>query len=244
MKNAKTIIVLLVFFLFGSMWIQAQGNPRFLNNGFQALLYHSFRLEDSFPKINPLGLAIEEFEKAAREGSHRGEANLMMGLIYQYMNRPGTALGYYLDFANAHPEEVWVYSLIGDVYTEMGRLELAEKSYAEALQNAPEGEEFAQAYLGLGTIALEQGRHEQAKEAFEQALEYAGDLVDARIALGQAFYYLAEYEEAISILEKAQLQAPRSLTAYYYLALSYEATGQNEQAEHAFARIEELQNKN
>lgn len=242
MRKCKKIAFVLLVVIISSVWVQASGSSQFLNNGFQALFYHAVRLEETFPSVNPMGIAIEEFEKAVRESKQGGEANLMVGMIYQYLNRPGTALGYYLEFAKAHPEEVWIHSFIGDLYAEMGRLEEARRSYDKAILGAAEDEIFAQAYLGLGNTALEKGEYLQAKEAFERALTNAGDLFDARLALGKALYYLAEYEEAIDTLEKAQLQAPRSIPMFYYLGLSYEAVGRYEQAKHAFLRVEELQN--
>lgn len=241
MKKSKVFALIMLLVISSAVLAQARDTSEFLNNGFQALFYHAVRLEEAFPKINPMGLAIEEFEKAARQGEDAGEANLMMGLIYQYLDRPGTALGYYLEFARIHPEEIWIHTFIGDMYAEMGRLEEAQKSYDTAISGADEGEIFAQAYLGLGTTALERGEYVKAKEAFELALSNSGDFFDARLGLGKTLYYLAEYEEAITTLEWAHLQAPSSISMFYYLGLSYEAVGRHEQAQNAFSRVDELQ---
>ncbi|HBG00885.1 MAG TPA: hypothetical protein DDW87_04850 [Firmicutes bacterium] len=244
MRKYKRWALILSIVILGAALVQANPQSEFLDNGFQALLYHAIRLEETFPSVNPVGMAITEFEKAEREGIHSGEASLMMGLIYQYLDRPGTALGYYLKFAEQHPEEIWVHSFVGDMYAEMGRLDDAKSSYELAIAGASEEEIFAQAYVGLGNAALENGDYAQAKEAFEKALTNAGDYVDSRLGLGKAHFFLEEYAEAIEALEVAQVQAPRSATVSYYLALSYAAEGLDEQAEHAFARYDELQATN
>lgn len=246
MKKYKVVtLILLLVGISGAVLVQANPSLQSLENGFMALFYHAVRLEESFPRINPVGMAIEEFAKATRDEETAGEANLMMGFVYQYLGRPGTALGYFVEFANLHPEESWIHSQIGDLYVEMGRLEEAERSYEQAIANSSEEETiYARAYYGLGKVALERQDYEQAKNAFEHALENAGDFFDARLALGKSLYHLAEYEEAISTLELAQLQAPRSIAMFQYLALSYEAAGFTEQAEHAFARLEELRLEN
>lgn len=244
MKKWNKLVLIVVVFLVGAFWVQAQGSTQFINNGFQALFYHGMQIERNFPGINPIGMAIAEFDKAIKDGDPTGEARLMMGMIYQYLNRPGTALGYYLEFAQAQPEETWIYPLIGELYQEMGRNQEAQDYYAKA-QPSEEGQEgFARAYYGLGNIALEKGNYEGAKEAFTQALDTSGDFLDARLALGKTLYYLAEYEQAIEILERAQLQAPRSPTILYYLGLSYEAVGRSEQAQHSFQRMDEVKATN
>ena len=240
MKKRRALALTMLLMILGGTLVQANVSSEFLNNGFAALYYHAVRLEESFPRVNPIGMAITEFEKAAREGETAGEAMLMMGLIYQYLDRPGTALGYFLEFAEHQPEQVWIYSFIGDMYADMGRLAEAEQSYRRAVVESDGEEIFTQAYVGLGNTALENGEYALAKEAFEKALAQAGDYFDARLGLGKAFYYLEEYEDAIATLEVAQLQAPRSISMFYYLGLSYEAAGLDDQAAHAFVRVDEL----
>ncbi|HHT42028.1 MAG TPA: tetratricopeptide repeat protein [Firmicutes bacterium] len=244
MKKRTMLVLVLIVMVSSAVWVQANATSDSLANGFQALYYYAVRLDETFPQVNPLGIAIEEFVKAARYKDQADEANLMMGFIYYHLERPGTALGYFLEFAQAHPEEAWVQAIIGDLYAEMGRLAEAQQSYERAAASGSEEESFARAYYGLGNIALERGRYEEAKEAFAKALEDAGDFFDARLGLGQAHYHLGEYEEAIEELELAQLYAPRSVSVLQYLGMSYEAAGRTEQAEHAYSRIEELGNTN
>lgn len=245
MKKYRVMaLILLVVGICSAVLVQANTASQYLDNGFMSLFYHAVRLEDSFPRINPVGMAIEEFDKARSDSDSAGEANLMMGFIYQYLGRPGTALDYFMEFAELHPEEAWVHAFIGDLYTEMGRSQEAEQSYNLAIAASGEEENYARAYLGLGNAALEREDYLVAKEAFGSALQDAGDFFDARLGLGKSLYYLAEYEEAITTLELAQLQAPRSIPVFYYLALSYEAEGLDDKAQHALTRIEELTQEN
>lgn len=244
MRRKQQITLVLLVLTVGAALVQASGSAQYLANGFEALFYHSIRLEESFPRLNPLGLAVEEFAKAARDEESAGEANLMLGLIYKHLDRPGTALGYFLDFAQLHPEELWVQALIGELYLEMGRLPEAERSFKLALAGDTEEETLARAQVGLGHVAFGRGQYLEAKEAYTKALEQAGDFLDARLGLGKTLYHLGEYHEAIETLEIAQLQAPRSLTMLQYLGLSYEAAGLEEKAAHTFTRLAELQRTN
>ncbi len=242
MKQSKKIVAALIILMLGAVWAQADGGVSgFLHNGYEALFYHSMRVEESFPSMNPIGLALAEFERAAKNEATAGEANLMLGLIYQYLDRPGTALGYLLQFAAAHPEQIWVNSFIGDMYAEMGRSDEARGFYEKAVADSESDQAFAQAYLGLGHIAYEREEYAEAKESYQRALKESGDYFDARFSLGKALYQLGEYEEAISTLEEAQFQAPRYAPLHYFLALSYEAAGFADKAEHAFRRVKELE---
>lgn len=241
MKNWKNTAIALIILVFGAVWARADSVPEFLLNGYEALFYHSLRLEESFPTINPIGLSIAEFERAAKDGQTAGEANLMLGLIYKYLNRPGTALGYLLQFSAAHPDQVWINSMIGDLYEEMGRIDDARTYYELALAHSEPDQAFAQAYYGLGSVAYQRQEYEEAKEAFSTALKDSGDYFDARFALGKTLFQLGEYEKAIDTLEPALLQAPRHAPLHYLLAVTYEAAGQAEKAEHAFKRVAELE---
>ncbi len=240
MKKWSRISIVLVAVMLVALWAHAAGVSRALHNGYEALFYHSIRMDETFPSINPLGISIAEFERAATEDG-AAEANLMLGLLYQYLDRPGTALGYLLQFAGAHPEQIWVNSLIGDMYAAMGRGDDARIYYERALADTESGDGFAQAYLGLGHLAYERGEYEAAREAYSRAVEKSSDYVDARLALGKALYQMGELEEAIEVLEIAQLQAPRYAPVYQYLALSYEAAGLMDKAEHAQQRVKELE---
>jgi len=244
MKKRTVLTVIVLAVLSGVVLAQTGVTSRNINNGFQALLYHAVRLEETFRHIDPIGMAVEEFGKAARDPAQAGEANLMLGLIYSYLQRPGTALGYYLEFAQLQPKDAWVQALMGDLYVEMGRLDEAERSYRLALEASSEEESLARVHYGLGTVALERGEYSQAREAFELALDGAQDFFDARLGLGKSLYYLGQYEEAIEVLELGQLQAPRSLSLLEYLGWSYEAVGRTDQAAHVFSRMEELRGVN
>lgn len=241
MKRWNKITVTLMILMLTAVWVHAAGVPEFLHSGYEALFYHSIRLEDSFPSVNPLGLAIAEFERAAKIGGGAGEANLMLGMIYQFLDRPGTALGYLLQFSQANPEKIWVNSMIGDLYAEMGRRDEARVYYKKALAGSETEPILAQAYFGLGAIAYEREEYEEAKEAFTLALEDSGDYFDAHLALGKTLFQLGEYDEAIETLEQAQLIAPRYKQLHYFLALAYEAVGLTEKAEHAHQRVKELE---
>lgn len=70
-RTVLTLIVLAV--LSGVVLAQTGVTSRNINNGFQALLYHAVRLEETFRHIDPIGMAVEEFGKAARDPAQAGK---------------------------------------------------------------------------------------------------------------------------------------------------------------------------
>ncbi len=92
----------------------------------------------------------------------------------------------------------------------------------------------------MGSIFLDAQDYTAAREAFELALEEAPDFLGARVGLGISLYHLEEYEEAVEVLELTQLLDPRSVEIHHYLALTYDALGRTEQAEHTRERITQL----
>jgi adenylate cyclase len=80
----------------------------------------------------------------------------------------------------------------------------------------------ANAYMGLGWILLHAGRPEEAIKALEKAMRLDPLYpVHCLIFLGEAYYWLGRYEEAIAAEKKALLRNPDDLGAHARLAVFY-----------------------
>lgn len=235
MWKRRSAAIILAVVLSLAFFFQAAGQSQHLRNGLQALVYHAMQIERYFPELDPLGAAADELERAVLSGEG-DEALLLLGLVYQNLAAEREAAGAYELYLSRNPEEAWVYALIGDAYLQAGDYSLAEEAYAMAAESGS----LARAYYGLGSVFLDRQDYQAAKEAFEKALEEAPDFTAARVGLGVSLYYLAQYEEAVEVLELSQLLDPRSLEVHQFLALTYEALGRAEQAQHARERIEQL----
>ncbi len=72
--------------------------------------------------------------------------------------------------------------MLGSIYAELARPELAEAEYNRALSLDPECDE---ALLGLGHLRMELGQMDRAEELFLRALEFKPDNLAARIHISQ-----------------------------------------------------------
>ncbi|HHT74341.1 MAG TPA: tetratricopeptide repeat protein [Firmicutes bacterium] len=235
MWKRRCTLIALVLLISLSVFFKAAGQSQYIQNGMQALVYHAMQIERFFPELDPVGAAIGEFEKAIQAGDG-DEAHLLLGLVYQNMGLDQQAAAEFQRFLRRNPEDGWAWALVGDSYLRLGEYSLAQQAYAKSKEYGS----FARSHFGLGSIFLDAQDYTAAREAFELALEEAPDFLGARVGLGISLYHLEEYEEAVEVLELTQLLDPRSVEIHHYLALTYDALGRTEQAEHTRERITQL----
>ncbi|NLM39435.1 MAG: tetratricopeptide repeat protein [Firmicutes bacterium] len=235
MQKTRLTAVILVLVISLGMIAHAAGPTRFLQNSLHALVYHAMQIERLFPELDPVGAAIGELGKAIQE-EEAEEAYLLLGLIYQNLGLHERAADQYGRFLERNPQEGWVWALLGDAFLALGKYEEAEEAYLASNEHGS----YARTFYGLGSVFLDTQDYTAAKEAFEKALEEAPEFVGARVGLGISLYHLGEFEEAVEVLEFSQLMDPRSVEIHRYLALTYDALGRTEQAQHARERIAEL----
>lgn len=136
-------------------------------------------------------------------------------------------------FTSHHPEVVSPWLLLGDIYHQQGKQDLAEKSYHLAIA-APNGNDHAKgvAYQMLGKISLAKGDYTEANAFFKAAVAKSSFgregtqknllLVQANLLLSQgnldhAFAYFTEYfsEEPSSGLVSAS--SANTITSFDFL---------------------------
>jgi tetratricopeptide (TPR) repeat protein len=94
----------------------------------------------------------------------------------------------------------------------------------------------ADAYMWLAWILLHVGKPEEAIEKLETAMRLDPHYpVHCLIFLGEAYYWLGRYEEAIAAEKKALLRNPDDLGAHVRLAAFYGELGREEEAQVALA---------
>ncbi len=126
------------------------------------------------------------------------------------------------DYADAHVNEA-------RVHLQEGNLDQAEQALQRALAISPG---FAKANYFLATVARGFGEYDRAVELLEAvAVDYAYDRV-VQIDLGNTYYLMRRYEDAIEPLLFVINQIdPEELGAHYNLMLAYRALGEDAKAE-------------
>src|SRR3989442_7760461 len=78
---------------------------------------------------------------------------------------------------------------------------------------------------GRARTALAEGRYEEAASGFEEILTRHPDRLDALIGIGNARYNLGAFDDAITALTRAVVQATKYETAHLFLQLSHLRNG-------------------
>ena len=93
---------------------------------------------------------------------------------------PHEIIEIYRKVLDYNPEAAGAWVNIGTLHYRQGLLQLAEKSYKEAIRAYPE---YALAHYNLGNVCEETSRLEEAAEHYESALRYRSDYADAHYNL-------------------------------------------------------------
>lgn len=105
------------------------------------------------------------------------------------------------------PQDMDVRAWHARVLTWSGRLEEAEKEYAEIFRHQPND---ADIWQGLATVYQREGRTQQRLEALRRAVEIAPGRTELHIAFGRALLAAGDAAQARNEFEKALRQDPAS----------------------------------
>lgn len=110
---------------------------------------------------------------------------------------------------------------------------LCDKALASSKTNATELQRIKTSTL------LTMGRYDRAQQEFELILAKR-DIPWAKAGLGKTAFYKGEHARAQQLFREVINENPAYLEAHDWLAKSYEAAGELEEAQHALARCTEL----
>ena len=112
------------------------------------------------------------------------------GVIAQQRRNPGAACALIRQSLAAHPSycEAWVN--LGTAERDLGRRDLAERSFVRAIALKPD---LAEPYNNLGALLKEMGRLEEAIAAFRKAAELNPDHAEIHCNLGAALLEQGDY---------------------------------------------------
>jgi tetratricopeptide (TPR) repeat protein len=175
--------------------------------------------------------------------------------------QPWLHLGYgdVLQRAGRYPEALKAFELVlqldpdsfkarynlGVTYTNMGRLDDAERLYLEALEKSPKDPEVAKAHNNLGDIYLRRGDVAKARERFRSAVDGSPVNLEARYNLA-----MLEMEEggdlqrAVTLLEEAARLQPNHEQVTVRLGMAYLRAGRAEDSHRSFLLVRRLYPQN
>ncbi|MGC8839299.1 MAG: tetratricopeptide repeat protein [Anaerolineae bacterium] len=127
--------------------------------------------------------------------------------------------------------------LLGNAYTEAGRLQEAEQAYRSALALEPDDPDTLS---NLGVVLYRMQRPSEAVEQFQEAARLLPDDAEIRYNLGGALYTLGRVEEAIQAFEAARERDPNLPQVYLGLGYAYRDQGEVEKAAQNFRKFLDL----
>ena len=182
-----------------------QANERFPSEARIAYLYG--RIEDALDMENG---AEGHYKRAIAADGKLVEARLYLGRFYLRQRRNAEARTQLELAASTAPEHPGVRSGLGELALAENNALLGQQEFERAVELDPT---LADAHLGLSRVALLAGDLEKARAQANRALELDPHLLkDGRLQRGIVLWRLGQLDDAVTELEKAKTEDPRSIT--------------------------------
>jgi tetratricopeptide (TPR) repeat protein len=182
-----------------------KASERFPNEARIAYLYG--RIEDALDKLSE---AEGHYKRAIAADAELVEASLYLGRFYLRQRRNPEARAQLEQAAAKAPDHAGVRAGLGELALAENNALLAQQEFNRAAQLDPN---LADAHLGLSRVALLAGDLEKARVEANLALELDPHLLkDGRLQRGLVLWRLGQLDEAVTELEKAKVEDPRSTT--------------------------------
>lgn len=144
------------------------------------------------------------------------------------------ALAQYVIALEADDTNAELYYKVGFIHQSEGRIELAERSFSEAVNNSPD---HVPARISLGLIALRKENFQYAKLVLNQVLEQDPHNWRALNALGVLGDLREDFSSAREFYDRALVQKPESIDVLNNLGYSLYLQGQWKEAEKYFKQV-------
>jgi predicted Zn finger-like uncharacterized protein len=201
-----------------------KANTRFQGNARIALLFG--RIDDA---RDNLASAEKHFKRAIAADAQFFEANVALGRFYLRLRRLQEAREQFEQAASKAPENAAVRAGLGELALAENAIPRAQQEFKRAVELNPN---LADAHLGLSRLALLAGNVEEAQKEIQTALELdPNSLPGGRLQNGRVLWRLGKVDEAITELEKAKTDDPRSVDIPIALGAVRLAKGDTAEAE-------------
>ncbi len=187
----------------------------------------------------PLTMAREQLQEVQRLGAaHPNDQNAvyLLGLILHEQGNIDEAIATWRRCLELNPRRSDLYDSLGRAYSRKGDLAQAVEMYRRALEFQPNALETR---ARLAESLLQQGDLPEVLAVLDTDL---GTNPNVRLVLGQALQQMEEHEKARQQFQEAVAIQPDLAQAYYGLAVSCSALGQNEEAQANQEKFLELEN--
>ena len=126
-----------------------------------------------------------------------------------------------------YPRNVFLYNLLGLIFTERKEINLAIESFKKGIAVDPND---ASIYNNIGTAYKIKEDYISSEESFKKSIYIDRNNPEAYNNFGNFYVELNQYTKAIKCYKNAILVNPKFYIAHYNLGVSYKATGKFDEA--------------
>ncbi len=200
-------------------------------------LNYLYVLSIAASKASNLLLQKKAFEQMLAVGKDSPEFHLYVGKAWLAEDDTGKALSEFRAAAAARPELPLIHYFLGRTYLEQHAYPLAEEELTKDVALEPD---FAYSYEDLGILYAQQHQSEKAEYSFQMAIKRDGTLVNSYVGLAKLYREMNRYQEALDMLDKAEVLAPQSASVHYTRAQTLARLGQSAKARLEFEAAAKL----
>ncbi|MCF6775750.1 tetratricopeptide repeat protein [Thiotrichales bacterium 19X7-9] len=193
--------------------------------------------------MNDIAYALKLYEKGHIEKAKKSclkilkkepnnyNANYLVGIIYQLLNKYQKSESFIKKAIQANPEIADIYFQLANVQREQNKIDEAIANYKKATELNPN---YAEAYSNLGGLLHQKQHYNEAITSYKKAIDINPGHVSAYSNLGVTLRKLGEYDQAISNYKKALLLNPSNANTHFNLGNLFNEQSNYEEAISAY----------
>ncbi len=158
----------------------------------------------AYAKQGKLDNAIEQFAKAIEKNPGATDIHLKLAKVYLLKGTYNDAIKVLDNLISLNPESLQAYSLLASIYEKVGKVDKAIHTLTKLLEKNPT---YLPGYQ-LASLYLIQGRPDEAIDLCNKALPLAPKETALYVNLAIAHQEKGEYQESISLCQKADKLNP------------------------------------
>jgi len=187
----------------------------------------ALRLGNAFLALGHLEQAEKNAQLALSIAPNCTACYQTLAAIAQRQYNSEKALAYLVTARRQAPDDPEVLFEFGNVCLERNLLDDALAALTKAVELSPENDSYVYA---LGSANVGHGDLPKALSLFQQLLKKHPNDAGLTYAIGAAYFLQTKYSDAEAALKQSLAARPDQIAAAYYLALTYDAIGDDDRA--------------
>jgi len=187
-----------------------------------------------------LGAARVRLRQHMDNHAESSDALFLMGLSYHQDKQYSKAVDWFKKGVSTELDDIYppTWHFLGWSYFNLGQIQKSKDAFTQHLMLHPDEED---SLFGLGLIAIEEGNLIEAKQMFLQSMQQSKlesvTQAKATARCGDVSAELGNWQDAISLYEKAVTLNPDLYEAWYRLARALHRIGQVEASSNAMQQF-------